>query len=112
MSDTLICRIDTGDMHTFLCRVIRLFLWYERSYFAVNFNSKKTDYMAVIMKIRNKFGILIVGVIALAIVAFLLQDAINSNTSVLRPNSNVAGVIDGKTVSISKTTQIYFSGHL
>ncbi|HXH19708.1 MAG TPA: SurA N-terminal domain-containing protein [Chitinophagales bacterium] len=56
--------------------------------------------MAVIMKIRNKLGLLIVGLIMLAIFAFLLQDAINSNSSVLRFNSNTAGVINGKSVSI------------
>jgi len=56
--------------------------------------------MAVIMKIRNKLGLLIVGLIMLAIFAFLLQDAIQSNTSVLRLDSNTAGVINGKSISI------------
>ncbi len=56
--------------------------------------------MAVIMKMRNKLGVFIVVLIALTIFAFLLQDAINSDTSMLRPNSNVAGIINGKSVSI------------
>ncbi len=55
--------------------------------------------MAVIMKMRNKFGVFIIALIMLAIFAFLLQDAINSDTSVLTGNSNEVGSINGSSIS-------------
>lgn len=56
--------------------------------------------MAVIMKMRNKLGVFIVALIMLTIFAFLLQDAINSDTSIFRAGSNNVGFINGKAVSI------------
>ena len=56
--------------------------------------------MAVIMKIRNKLGILMVFVIGLAIVAFLLMDSLSSNSSLMNSTPTDAGSIDGNAVSI------------
>ncbi|GIV33924.1 MAG: hypothetical protein KatS3mg031_1459 [Chitinophagales bacterium] len=56
--------------------------------------------MAVIMKIRDRFGIVIVVVIALAIAGFLIQDALSSNSSLLNFGSQNAGVINGTEISI------------
>ena len=56
--------------------------------------------MAVIMKIRNRLGYLIVGLIMLAIAGFLLQDALSSNSSLLRFNANQAGSVNGTSIDI------------
>jgi peptidyl-prolyl cis-trans isomerase D len=56
--------------------------------------------MAVIMKIRNRLGAVIVALIAVAIVSFLLMDALNSNSSLLRGSSDSVGSINGQAVSI------------
>lgn len=56
--------------------------------------------MAVIMKMRNKMGVFIIVLIMLTIFGFLLQDAINSDTSILRPNSNNVGRVNGEAISI------------
>ena len=56
--------------------------------------------MAVIMKIRNRLGFVIIGLIALAIVGFLLQDALSSNSSLLRFNANEVGSVNGEGIDI------------
>jgi peptidyl-prolyl cis-trans isomerase D len=56
--------------------------------------------MAVIMKIRNRLGAVIVALIAIAIISFLVMDALNSNSSLLRGNADTVGIINGQSVSI------------
>jgi len=56
--------------------------------------------MAVIMKIRNRLGAVILVLIGLAIVSFLLMDALNSNSSLLTGTSDAVGSINGEPVSI------------
>lgn len=56
--------------------------------------------MAVIMKIRDRLGAVIVVLIALAIISFLIMDALNSNSSLIRGSSDVVGIINGQTISI------------
>lgn len=56
--------------------------------------------MAVIMKIRNRLGFVVIGLIALAIVGFLLQDALSSNSSLLQFNANEVGSVNGKGIDI------------
>ncbi len=55
--------------------------------------------MAVILKIRNKMGIFIVVVIAIAILGFLLMDMINSDSSVLMGDRNLIGEVNGQEIS-------------
>ncbi len=55
--------------------------------------------MAVLTKIRNRAGLLVF-IIGLSLVAFLLMDALNSNTSLLQGGrSNAVAEINGKPVS-------------
>ncbi|MBI1222824.1 MAG: hypothetical protein GC180_09500 [Bacteroidetes bacterium] len=54
--------------------------------------------MAVIEKIRQRSGLLI-GIIGLALLSFLISDAINSNSSLFRGQDNTVGVIDGNTIT-------------
>jgi len=56
--------------------------------------------MAVIMKIRNRLGFVIIGLIGFAIVGFLLQDSLSSNSSLLRFNANNVGSVNGKAIDI------------
>lgn len=57
--------------------------------------------MAIIMKIRNRFGAVIIGVIALAIVSFLLMDALNSNSNLLGGgNTDVLAEVEGKQIKV------------
>ncbi|MDX5321127.1 MAG: SurA N-terminal domain-containing protein [Bacteroidota bacterium] len=63
--------------------------------------------MAVIEKIRQRSGLLI-GIIGLALLSFLISDAINNNMGLFRGQDNTVGVIDGKTITyeeFSKKTQ-------
>lgn len=50
--------------------------------------------MGVIITIREKFGYVIVGLIALAIIAFLVMDATNSRTGIFNRASNNVGTVD------------------
>ncbi len=64
--------------------------------------------MAVIMKIRNRFGAVIIGLIALAIVSFLLMDALNSNSNLLGGTSSDAiGEVEGETIGIKDFEKRY-----
>ncbi len=51
--------------------------------------------MGVIMTIRNKFGYVLVGGIAVAIVLFLLGDLLSSGQGAFQRSSNVAGNVNG-----------------
>ncbi len=53
--------------------------------------------MAVIEKIRQRSG-LVIGVIGLALVSFLLSDALSNNFGLFNSQDNVVGVIDGEKV--------------
>lgn len=55
--------------------------------------------MAVIMTIREKFGYVLVGGIAVAIVLFLLGDALGSGQNLFQNTSNEAGYVDGEPIS-------------
>ncbi len=58
--------------------------------------------MAVIMKIRDKLGLVMVFVIGLAIVSFLLMDSLSSNSNILGSGSNDVGEINGEKVGIQE----------
>lgn len=58
--------------------------------------------MGVIITVREKFGVLLVGVISLAIVSFLLMDVLSSNNDILGGQDTTAGLIDGKEISIQE----------
>ena len=67
--------------------------------------------MAVIMKIRNRFGAVIIGLIALAIVSFLLMDALNSNSNLLGGGpTDTVGKVDGQEISIQAFEKRYQEG--
>lgn len=61
--------------------------------------------MGVIIKVREKFGAVLVVVISLAILSFLLMDALSSNSNLLGGQDTTAGLIDGKEVSIQEYEQ-------
>ncbi len=64
--------------------------------------------MAVIMKIRNRFGAVIIALIALAIVSFLLMDALNSNSNLLGGGpTDAVGKVDGEEISIKAFEKRY-----
>ena len=54
--------------------------------------------MAVIIKIRERLGTIIVIVIGLALGTFVLETALNSNSNLLKGNKDVVGTIDGEKV--------------
>lgn len=58
--------------------------------------------MAVIGTLRNKAGVLIVGVIALSIVGFLVMDITNSQTGVLSSRKTNLGEVNGDPISINE----------
>lgn len=53
----------------------------------------------LITTLRNKAGTFIVVIITICIVAFLLQDALNSNSGVLSGRRNVIGSVDGQALA-------------
>lgn len=55
--------------------------------------------MAVIMTIRDKFGYVLVGGIAFAIILFLLGDALGTGNGMFQATSNNAGSVDGTAIS-------------
>lgn len=55
--------------------------------------------MGVIMTIRDKFGYVLVGGIAFAIILFLLGDALGTGNSMFQATSNDAGYVDGEAIS-------------
>jgi peptidyl-prolyl cis-trans isomerase D len=52
------------------------------------------------MKIRNRLGAVILVLIGLAIVSFLLMDALSSNSALLTGSSDAVGTINGQPISI------------
>ncbi len=58
--------------------------------------------MAVIMTIRDKFGYVLVGGIAFAIILFLLGDALGSGNGMFQATSNDAGYVDGEAISYNE----------
>jgi peptidyl-prolyl cis-trans isomerase D len=54
--------------------------------------------MAIIGKIRNRLGGIIAVFIGLALALFILETALNSNSSLLRGNKDIVGVIDGEKI--------------
>ncbi|MBA3649755.1 MAG: SurA N-terminal domain-containing protein [Chitinophagales bacterium] len=54
--------------------------------------------MAIISKIRNRLGPIIVIVIGLALGVFVLETALNSNSSLLKGNKDIVGVVDGNEI--------------
>ncbi len=60
--------------------------------------------MAVIGKIRQHSTILIL-VIGIALLAFVLMDAMNSNSNLLGGSDNTVGIINGKEISYKKFSQ-------
>ncbi|CAN5245196.1 peptidylprolyl isomerase [soil metagenome] len=63
--------------------------------------------MGVIMTIRNKFGYVLVGGIAVAIILFLLGDALSSSQGAFKPNSNDAGSVNGQPVNYNEFANRY-----
>ncbi|MEX0813090.1 MAG: peptidylprolyl isomerase [Chitinophagales bacterium] len=61
--------------------------------------------MGVIIKVRERFGAVLVGVISLAIISFLLMDALSSNNNLLSGQDTTAGLIDGEEISIQEYEQ-------
>jgi peptidyl-prolyl cis-trans isomerase D len=55
--------------------------------------------MAVIIKIRNRFGLLISILIFVALGIFVLETALNSNSNLLKGHSNTIGSVDGEDIS-------------
>ncbi len=58
--------------------------------------------MGVIMTIRERFGYVLVGGIAFAIVLFLLGDALGTGNSMFQATSNDAGSVDGEAISYNE----------
>ena len=56
--------------------------------------------MATLQKIRNRGGILVSIVIGLALVAFIVGDALSSGASLLNRSKNKVGEIGGESISI------------
>ena len=55
--------------------------------------------MATLEKIRSKAGLL-VGVVGIALFAFVIGDFLNSGSSLLRKSQETVGVVDGENISI------------
>jgi peptidyl-prolyl cis-trans isomerase D len=62
----------------------------------------KIEHMGIMGFLRNKAGIIIVGVIGLSIVAFLLSDAIRLGSPFWNANSNQVGEIAGQKIDIQE----------
>ncbi|MHB1278419.1 MAG: peptidylprolyl isomerase [Bacteroidia bacterium] len=60
--------------------------------------------MAVIEKIRQRSGLLIL-IIGLALLSFLVSDAISNNMGLFRGQDNTVGVIDGRTISYQEFSE-------
>ncbi|MGV8136340.1 MAG: SurA N-terminal domain-containing protein [Mangrovibacterium sp.] len=70
--------------------------------------------MATLQRIRNRAGILVAGVIGLALLAFILGDMLNAGSSLMRPSQMKIAEINGKSVQypdfqkkIEETAEIY-----
>ncbi|HCS21946.1 MAG TPA: hypothetical protein DIW47_15560 [Bacteroidetes bacterium] len=60
--------------------------------------------MAVIEKIRQRTGLLIL-IIGLALLSFLVSDAISNNMGIFRGEDNTVGVIDGRTITYQEFSE-------
>ena len=60
--------------------------------------------MAVIEKIRQRTGLLIL-IIGLALLSFLVSDAINNNMGLFRGADNTVGIIDGQSITYQDFTE-------
>lgn len=60
--------------------------------------------MAVIEKIRQRTGLLIL-IIGLALLSFLVSDAISNNMGIFRGEDNTVGVIDGKSITYQEFSE-------
>lgn len=60
--------------------------------------------MAVIEKIRQRTGLLIL-IIGLALLSFLVSDAISNNMGIFQGQDNTVGVIDGKTITYQEFSE-------
>ncbi len=54
--------------------------------------------MPFFLDVRKRLGTVVAFVIGLALAAFIFEEAFNSNTSLLRGNSDVVGIIDGEKI--------------
>lgn len=61
--------------------------------------------MATLQKIRNRGGILVSIVIGLALVAFIVGDALSSGASIMNRSRNKVGEIAGESISIQEYQQ-------
>ena len=57
--------------------------------------------MATLQKIRNNAGVLVAGVIGLALLSFILSDLFSTGSTLFRSNKNEIGSIDGESVPIT-----------
>lgn len=58
--------------------------------------------MGIMSFLRNRAGVILIGAIGLAIVAFLVGDVATSGGPLLRENQNVVGEVAGETISIDE----------
>ena len=56
--------------------------------------------MATLQKIRNRGGVLVSIVIGLALVAFIVGDALSSGASLINRSRNKVGEVGGETIGI------------
>ena len=61
--------------------------------------------MGIMSFLRNRAGIIIVGAIGFAIVAFLVSDAVQMGGSFMQGNQTEVGEVDGKAISILEFNQ-------
>lgn len=70
-------------------------------YNALIFATLQKNRMAILTKIRNRSG-LAIGFVGLALVLFLVSDALTSGNSIFNSSSNDIGKIDGESISIKQ----------
>jgi peptidyl-prolyl cis-trans isomerase D len=70
--------------------------------------------MATLQRIRNRAGILVAGVIGLALVAFILGDMLNAGSSLMRPSQMKIAEVNGTSIQypdfqrkVEETAEIY-----
>ena len=61
--------------------------------------------MATLQKIRNRGGVLVSIVIGLALVAFIVGDALSSGASLINRSRNKVGEVGGETIGIQEYQQ-------
>jgi peptidyl-prolyl cis-trans isomerase D len=73
-------------------------------YNALIFATLQKNRMAILTKIRNRSG-LAIGFVGLALVLFLVSDALTSGNSIFNSNNTDVGEIDGESISIKQMEQ-------